>query len=235
MATTNTFRNLILSWLFIAVIPDAIAQKFIEVTASDSVMLQPSRITFMIKVERYGQEFRQDMMGMDFGEHDEFSEDQIAEKQKALRKFLTSNNIPFYEKETPNLTLAALKSVGVSYFVDVKNVAEGEALLQKLKAFDGIQAGVLDLQYDRTETVEKILLQRILAKARKDAELLASLSGVKTGPIIEIRETTQEDHYSSIPLNEQWHDTIDWTMYIRSREVRQEYSRTFTVKFQIVD
>ena len=210
-------------------------QRFIEVSVSDSVLLKPKRITFGIRLTEALPDGYSDILKLshDAGQ-DEYKADQIAEKQKTLNKFLATNKIAYYEKPADNLSLDAFKSQLATYYVDVKSVAEGQELLRKLTSFDGIKSGVMEITYDKQEATERALLQRIITKAKKDADLLAALSGVKLGAILEIKEVPDPGYYSSLPLNN-WHDNYELMMYMKSPEFRTPYTRTFIFRFQIVD
>lgn len=207
----------------------AFGQKFIEVTATDSVLLKPKKITFEVVVGDGGANLK--MMGLNLGQQTDEDPEQILEKQKNLRKVLVSNGIKFYEKPVDDLTLKGIKSVTKPYYIDVKNYAEAIQLLEKLKAVDGIQAEVSHVEHERTEAIEKLLLQRILAKAKKDAELLAGLSGLKVGAVAEIKEAAENDYGNFFEKMMKKNPIFG----AGEQQLNQEYRRTFTIKFQIIE
>jgi hypothetical protein len=219
-------RSCLLVFL-LAVANATLAQKYIQVNVTDSVILKPTSVTYRIAVGNFPLE-RRAFYGED---NTRPSAEYLEERAKDLRKVLLKRNVVFREDARDQYTVGQ-GDANIAYLIDVKRIEDLEELVKELKSLKNIYGKISEVQYQEESQRDAALFRKILVNAKKQAELLATSAGVKLGTILEIDETSPNSFYSASPLDGLYDEEF---LMRRAVALSKAYTRTFSIKFQIID
>jgi hypothetical protein len=94
------------------------------------------------------------------------------------------------------LTISDALDTDKGFSVSLKSMADLTKLKKDLEGLDYISTNVGDIDYGDEALYEKRLFEKLIAKARKKAETIASISGLKVVRIAEVKESKETDNVS---------------------------------------
>jgi len=178
-------QYIIIVIVFIGLMPLHGQKKFIEVLVKDTIALKPLSYEFQVSS---GMEFRYNFENpngeKEYGEKLRASEEEITTQLKNWNYDFKSNQNP----ET-HYDLGFTDKEG--FMVVLKDSVAKEEFKTRMKVI-GANFHLAEINYENEAPKDKEMYVRLLKKARDRAELIASLSSLKVGNIIEISESKSE-------------------------------------------
>lgn len=117
-------------------------------------------------------------------------------KCKDLERLLTKKGYTFQLLFDERFTISDALDTDKGFSVSLKSMADLTKLKKDLEGLDYISANVGDIDYGAETLYEKRLFEKLIAKARKKAETIASISGQKVVRIAEVKESKETDNVS---------------------------------------
>ena len=155
-------------------------ERYIEVTVSDTVSLKVSMIYFMVEfggsVEFMGVKVRKPN---DEGD----SIPTIEQFRELMDKHQFKYSIPDIGESAENIV-----EDNPSFLFEFKTNDELIQLKRLIKPFNGISGRIDKIIYEDLEKYEYDLYKRLYKKARRKADMLASISGNHTGKVLSISD-----------------------------------------------
>ena len=182
---------------------------FIEIEIKDSIRLKPVKFEYNVQMSE-SKFIRHDMKT---GFNQDSTKLIMNEKYKELEMFLMKRKYKI--RPLNNSKYQIHQYVGFwkyGFAVELQNSNDLEKLTSELKTLDYISGSVGEIDYDENELSEKRLVQKILDKAKVKANMIAEMTGLKLGRIIEFKEVKGienldvniKDIYLAIAQNRQW-------------------------------
>jgi len=167
---------------------NAQTNKFIEITATDTVELKPVEFTYQI-VPGYEPSFMQMKVEKE-GKDPEIS---IA----AIKKILDKNNFVYEVKGKLDFKITPEKNNDSSIYVYLKTDSEVKRLHKILLTIKGISGRISDVKYESILPYKAGIYQRMYAQALADANILSKISGDVVGQLISVQEPHETDYMST--------------------------------------
>ena len=158
---------------------------FIEIEIKDSIRLKPVKFEYNVQMSE-SKFIRHDMKT---GFNQDSTKLIMNEKYKELEMFLMKRKYKI--RPLNNSKYQIHQYVGFwkyGFAVELQNSNDLEKLTSELKTLDYISGSVGEIDYDENELSEKRLVQKILDKAKVKANMIAEMTGLKLGRIIEFKE-----------------------------------------------
>ena len=182
---------------------------FIEIEIKDSIRIKP--IKFEYNVQIGDSKFRN--YDSKTGSNQDSTKLKMNEKYEELESFL--NKGKYKIRPLNNSKYQIHDYVGFwkyGFAVELETSKDLEKLTTELKRLDYITGSIGEIEYDENVLSEKRLVKKILVKAKEKANMIAELTGLKLGRIIEFREgkATEnldmniKDIYLTLARNRQW-------------------------------
>ncbi len=114
---------------------------------------------------------------------------ELNEKFIKLGEFLKNRNYQFKPLHNDNYQIHGyvgfLKS---GYTIELNKLQELNKLVEELKTLDYIRASLGQMKFENESIYEKKLFRKLMLKAKNKAEMIAELSDLTLGKIIEFKE-----------------------------------------------
>jgi len=162
--------------------------KFIEITATDTVELKPVEFTYQI-VPGYEASFMQ----MKMEKENKDPEISIA----AIKKILDKNNFAYEVKGKQDFKITMEKNSDSSIYVYLKTDSELKRLHKILLTIKGISGKISDVKYESISPYKAGIYQRMYTQALADATILSKISGNVVGQLISVQEPHETDYMSN--------------------------------------
>lgn len=181
-------------YLFILIANFGFGQSgFIELEIKDSIRMKPINFEYNVQISesKFNRYDKNGEIGKDSAKI------KMQEKYKELELFLENKNYkirPLNNSEFQIHDFVGFWKLG--FAVELKTSKQLEKLTTELKTLDYITGSVGEIEYGDRELEEERLFSKILEKANKKAQMIASLTGQKLGKIIEVREGKEVDNIS---------------------------------------
>lgn len=171
-------------------------EKFIEVEVRDTITLKPIKFEYIISINS-----PQGVFDEEGNYNQDFVENYREEKKVEFKKLFKSKKYDFEVTEDSNFEINANYIPLVpddDFTVTVYSLEELEKLRDELKALDYISTRVGNIQYEgeNDKEFERKLLKKLIDEAKDKAGYIASLSGLKLGDIVEVKEVKEIDGFS---------------------------------------
>lgn len=165
---------------------------FIEVEVRDAIQLTPLEFEYNIRIHQ-----------SNFMKYDENGlydaktvREEVHTKSKELQSFLSTKGYIFRPLKSSNYEIESnpiLASKG--YIVTIKTTDQLKKLVDDLEKIEGISGVIGNTLYDERDT-EKKLFAKLIKKATAKATMIADLSNLQLGKIIEFKEVKEIDNIS---------------------------------------
>lgn len=163
---------------------------FIEIEVKDSIRVKPIKLEYNVQIND-SKFLKYDEKG---GVNQDSTKIKMSEKYKELELFLKSKKYNIRPLNNSNYQIH--NYIGFwkyGYAVILENSEDLQKLTSELKILDYITGSLGDVEYEESELLEKRLFNKILIKAKNKATMIAELSGLKLGRIIEFKESKEID------------------------------------------
>ncbi len=174
-------------------------QGFIEVEVRDSIKLKVSKFEYLIEIVQNSEDlYANDNINV------VDTRNKIKEKTRLqkieLEKFLNKNNYTYRLPENGYLINNNSLFNDKSFIITLKSKAEINKVRKDFKKFNYINISLKETLFEnKLETqleAEKRLFKKLIEKATKKASMIAELSRLKLGKIIEFKEVKEIDNLS---------------------------------------
>jgi hypothetical protein len=163
---------------------------FIEIEVKDSIKVKPLKIEYNIQINdskflKYDQKN---------GVNQDSTKIKMFEKNKELELFLKTKKYNIRPLNNSNFQIHDY--IGFwkyGYTVILENSEDLQKLTSEIKNLNYIIGSLGDIEYEESELLEKRLFSKVLKKAKNKATMIAELSGLKLGRIIEFKESKEID------------------------------------------
>ncbi|GGB78528.1 hypothetical protein GCM10007424_18340 [Flavobacterium suaedae] len=171
-------------------------EKFIEVEVRDTITLKPIKFEYIISINS-----PQGVFDEEGNYNQDFIENYKEEKKAELKKLLKLKKYDFKVTDDSSFEINSgyVHLVPDDDFTVTVYSLEGlEKLRDELKVLDYISARVGNIQYEGEgdKEFERKLLKKLIDEAKDKAGYIASLSGLKLGNIVEVKEVKEIDGFS---------------------------------------
>lgn len=171
-------------------------EKFIEVEVRDTITLKPIKFEYIISINS-----PQGVFDEEGNYNQDFVENYREEKKAEFKKLFKSKKYDFEVTEDSNFEINSNYVPLVpddDFTVTVYSLEELEKLRDELKVLDYISTRVGNIQYEgeNDKEFERKLLKKLIDEAKDKAGYIASLSGLKLGNIVEVKEVKEIDGFS---------------------------------------
>ena len=189
-------KKILFVFTFLISISSFCQEKFIEVEVQDTITLKPIKFEYIISINS-PQEV--------FDEEGNYNRDIIKnyreEKKVELKKLLKSKKYDFEVTEDSNFEINSDYVYFVpndDFTVTVNSLERFKKLRDQLKVLGYISARVGNVEYEgeSNKEFERKLLKKLIDEAKDKAGYIASLSGLKLGDIVEVKEVKEIDGFS---------------------------------------
>jgi len=166
---------------------------FIEIEVKDSIRVKPIKLEYNVQIN--------DSKFLKYDEKSGVNQDstkiKMLEKYKELELFFKSKKYNIRPLNNSNYQIHSY--IGFwkyGYSVILENSEDLQKLTSELKNLDYITGSLGEIEYEESELLEKRLFNKILIKAKNKATMIAELSGLKLGRIIEFKESKEIDDFN---------------------------------------
>ncbi|TCI84997.1 hypothetical protein [Tenacibaculum sp. M341] len=168
---------------------------FIEVEVRDSIKLKASKYEYLIEITQNNDYLYSNDNTDVIATRKKIKEKTVLQK-KEIEAFLKEKNYKYRFPE--NLYLINNNSLfdDKSFVITVFNSSEINKLRTDFKQFDYINIRLIETLYEPKDEgeAEKRLFKKLIKKATEKASMIAALSGLKLGKIIEFKEVKEIDN-----------------------------------------
>jgi len=182
---------------------------FIEIEIKDSIRMKPVKFEYNVQIG--DSQFRN--FDSKTGVGQDSTKIKMNKKFDELEKFL--NKRKYKIRPLNNSKYQIHDYVGFwkyGFAVELETSKDLEKLTSELKTLDYITGSIGEIEYDENVLSEKRLVKKILDKAKLKANMIAELTGLKLGRIIEFKEVKGienldvniKDIYLALAQNRQW-------------------------------
>ncbi len=166
---------------------------FIEIEVRDSINLQPSTFDYTVKINDtnfYNYEAEEEY-------NPESNKQKMVDKTDELRYLLTKKGYEFKALSDSSYEIISNPYINNYGFVlNLKSKEELEKLTKDLKVLDFVQGSVSNVVYKNEVDSEARLFKKLIEKAKTKAQMIANLSEMKLGKIMEFKEVKEIDNMS---------------------------------------
>lgn len=215
------------------------ATSFIEITVEDTMKLKAINIKYLISESPYSTNYTYDANDTKKEENKRAPQSVLGDIEKILKtnkynysKYTETKNYKISSSEDYGYDYGLTKNGNPGWLVEVKTTQELEDLYNLLKDQKGITGKIIDVQMESKDTYLELSMTRLYNKAKKEAELLASLTGLKLGKVISVSELTSNNSYS---MMDWYKDILSFGKYdegLFGKDLTSVYSRKLTFKFE---
>lgn len=163
---------------------------FIEIEVKDSISVRPIKIEYNVQLSNS----KFSKYNPDSGINNDSTKIKMVEKYKELELFLKTKK--YNIRPLNNSSFQIHSYVGFwkyGFIVTLENSNDLQKLTSELKNLDYIEGSLGDIEYEYNELLEKKLFNKVLLKAKNKARMIADLSGLTLGRIIEFKESKEID------------------------------------------
>jgi hypothetical protein len=211
-------------------------QNFIELTVSETIQVNAIEFTYEVSV---GGTSAYDMM-MDEYEHNyDEDEDEIEVIEPTIEEVAKSLLDAKFSVEPSNVNLYTVSSnkKQSSLMVTVKNVDELKRLTETVKNIEGASGKIIDTKFEEASVYYSASYPRLMALAKKRADLLATTSGKKAGGVIQV----SEGRLSNTATGDTWSNYMTSIMEMASMMEGKKFVSTkneviaLTYRFELIN
>lgn len=203
--------------------------KYIEVKITDTMMVQADQITLIISIEEDEDEYDWDWYDEEVEEatdeaieeaveelpeeltaddnKDTDDADELSEKQKEIEVILNKYNVQFKfygESEAAANPLTREFSIyNNAYKVSIDSVAILEKLQEELKAIEGIESSITEVNLKDKHAYELMMISKLMKKAKTEATAIAGAMNAKLGKPLNVSNQSMEDITSNLFNNKE--------------------------------
>ena len=180
-------------------------EKYIEVKVSDTLMVQADLMTLMVQIEEENDDYDYDDYDLDEKEIEKQKRD-AQNKQKAtkakIETILNKYNVSsfkFHEEEKNKNPFSKDFSIYENaYEVKLDNVSQYEKLSNELLAIEGVGVTTTQVNVKDKHSHEIILLEKLMNKAKKEAQVIAKQMGTTLGNPLNVNNQSMDNIYTSM-------------------------------------
>jgi hypothetical protein len=155
--------------------------KFIEISASDTVELKPLSYTYEISFKAQG-----DFMGIKFPMS---GSDTVKPPSSAmLMKALKANNFTYELSNENDYTISNTVSNDTSLIIKLASESELKRLVKTMMPYKGISGKIKDTKYEAFPLSHDAVYKALYTRALSDATTIAKMSGNTVGKLISVEE-----------------------------------------------
>lgn len=163
---------------------------YIEIEVRDSIKLKPISLEYNIQID--------DSKFIVYNNEKEVNQYstkiKVTEKCNELKSFLKAKNYKIHPLSNNKYQIHNYLGFWKNGYVVTLEKPEGlQKLTSELKSIDYISGSIGEIEYEENEIVEKRLLSKIIEKGKTKAKIIADLSGLKLGKLIEFKEGKELD------------------------------------------
>ena len=170
--------------------------KFIEIEVRDTLMLKPLSFEYVISIS----DIRVDTLAVaadDYAYNAKGMRQKYNKKAEELKKLLQSKKYAFKDLRDSNYELNSMSFYHENGFiVSLKNLEDLRSLKKILSDYYYISATIGEVFYYDENTVEQLLIKKLIGRAQRKAALIASETGLKLGKILEVKEVKEVDNFT---------------------------------------
>ncbi len=163
--------------------------KFIKIEVNDSIQLEHTNYDILISINQYPYTYTEkDSVEYDFG----FVRADLYKMNKSkLENFLKSKKYKFEHYNFTSELKNNIPSYLDNYLLNISSDSKSyRNLINDLERFDFIKYEISNIYYKDEDRIEEILFERLIKNANKKASMVAKMSNLKLGKIIQIDENT---------------------------------------------
>lgn len=179
--------------------------KYIQIEVQDSIHLESSSYDFIISINQYPYTYTEkDSVEYDFGV---VSKEIYIKNKSKLEKYLKSKKYKFKHYNFNPELLGNEPYYLDNYLVTINSDFETfKNLNNELEQFDFIIYGISNTNYKDEDKIEEILFDKLIKNAKRKASMVAKMSDLKLGKIIQIDENTTSyiNKFGSWYHNNRW-------------------------------
>ena len=168
---------------------------FIEVEVRDTIKLKASKLEYLIEIPQ-NQDYIYDNNENNVVETRKKIKEKTKQQVKEVEQFLKEKNYDFRLPENGYLINNNSFFQTKSFIITLKNKNEIDKVRKDFEKFDYINISFRKTLFESSsETeIEKRLFKKLIDKAKRKASMIAQLSDLKLGKIIEFKEVEEIDN-----------------------------------------
>lgn len=168
--------------------------KFIEVEVRDSIQLKVTNFEYQIDIiqtdnELYGNE-------NNIAEKRKEIRENTKKRKKEIEKFLQQKNYNYRAPYNNYLINNNPLFENKSFIITLKDTTELKKVQKDFERFDYINISLRETFFEDQEKSNERLFKKLIEKSTKKARMIAKLSNLKLGEIIEFKEVKEIDNFS---------------------------------------
>ncbi len=208
---------------------DASAQtpRTITLAVSDTIVLQPVRIIYLIEAGS-----QQKFMGMKFPSDDE-TDPARAISLDDLHSRLKKEKFNVTWSEGNGYDLSKEASIYRALEVGLTERGELERLVQILRPLEGISGSIKKIDHEPFANHQRTFYVDLVRKAREEASAIADATGLKLGEIISVTEAPSTGDTYMQMMGEMMKNPAFKSMMGGQEEVTKSYVRQLLVQFAV--
>ncbi|MDY7394849.1 hypothetical protein UMM65_06320 [Aureibaculum sp. 2210JD6-5] len=167
---------------------------FIEIEVRDSIQLKPETFEYHISID--------DSMVMEFNAdvpyNPKVAKTKRKEKLSELQAFLTNKGYSFSSLNDLSYEVnnSSYLSRNDAIVITLNKSDDLQKISEDLKELDFVNGKIGKIYYEDEEKSEERLFKKILEKTNKKAQMIAKLSGLKLGKLVDFKEVKEVDNIS---------------------------------------
>ncbi|WP_299673148.1 hypothetical protein [uncultured Tenacibaculum sp.] len=168
---------------------------FIEVEVRDTIKLKASKLEYSIEIPQ-NQDYIYDNNENNIAETRKKIKEKTKQQVKEIEQFLKKENYNYRLPENGYLVNNNPLFQTKSFIITLKNKTEITKVKKDFEKFDYVNISFREafFQSDSETEIEKRLFKKLIEKATKKASMIAQLSNLKLGKIIEFKEIKEIDN-----------------------------------------
>ncbi|MDF2456657.1 MAG: hypothetical protein K0R51_2650 [Cytophagaceae bacterium] len=160
-------------------------ERFIEFTISDTIVLKSTQIIYQINIGK-----QNELLGMKFGGEEENTEEELP-TIKDVTNLLDKKKFKYTVISNKDYSISDKESKP-SVEVTLANETELNKLYEVVKAEKGLTGKIKEVQYEDPSKYAQNAFKELYAKARKQADFMASVTGSKVKTLVSITDANKE-------------------------------------------
>lgn len=168
---------------------NAQTNKFIEITAIDTIELKPTEFTYQITTGLSGNFPFNVRVEKVVGNEPEIT-------IGTIKKVLDKSGFAYEVKNQGNYSVGPNKSPDSAIFIHLKSESDLNRLYKLLLTVKGISGKISEAKYETVSPYKADVYQRLYSKALADATTIAKVSGNSVGQLLSVEEPRQTDYMS---------------------------------------
>jgi len=201
--------------------------QFIEVSTNDTLIIHPSKIHYRISVVQEQAYGISPQKSLDLATINKIKSEVTDILKKHNFKFTESNLQGKYSISNSKNPYLPAKSIQV----ELENETQLLDLVSKLKDVQSISGNIGSLEFKENEKNEKVLIEKLVTKAKTKAKFIANSMDVRLGEIISFSERTRDiESIISQEINKD--RTMGWTSYV-DHSITKVLNISAKIKFEI--